>query len=239
MTRRVINAAIPLLGLCLMLSNNAYAQEGNNLELNLFGAGSIYTRNHYQIGYPQTATPFTGEMRFEPHSRFGGRFGVYTRGRWGEEFFYSFEPNTVRLQASASPGPTDMRLRIHNYGANALFYMVETESHGFQPFLSAGLGGTVYQIRQESLSTVRDPRRGNLPDINNSHELAFNYGLGFKARSAGWFGLRLDLRDFVARAPSFGLARQSIDPLAVVMPATGVVHNAELSLGFTIYFNRR
>jgi hypothetical protein len=38
-----------------MLSNNAFAQLKDDLELNVFGAGSIYTKNTYEIGFPQAA----------------------------------------------------------------------------------------------------------------------------------------------------------------------------------------
>jgi hypothetical protein len=235
MTRH-LTKAISLLGFCLLLSNNAFAQ----WELNVFGAGSLYTKNQYQIGYPQSTTPIPGELELDPAARFGLRLGVYTRGRWGQEFFYSFEPNNVRIaNGGASPTVTNLRVRVQNYGANALYYLTETESNVFQPFVSAGLGGTLYQIRQESLSTVRSPTGGNLPDINNSNELAFNYGIGFKTHSDGWFGIRFDIRDYVGRTPSFGLARQSIDPTAAVLPTTGVTNNAEMSVGFMFYFGNR
>jgi hypothetical protein len=49
----------------------------------------------------------------------------------------------------------------------------------------------------------------------------------------------MDARGFLSRTPSFGMVRQSIDPLAVVLPASGVTHSGELSIGFTIHFNRR
>jgi hypothetical protein len=239
MTRRLITALLPL-ALCLLFSSDAFAQFREHAELNVFGAGSVYSRNRFLTGAPQSAVPVPGDIKIDPNARFGARFGVYTRGHWGEEFFYSFEPNTVTLSqvVASSPRTVDLRVRMHNYGVNALYYLVETESHALQPFLSAGLGGVAYQIRQESLVIARDPARG-LPDINNSNELAFNFGLGFKARSSGWFGIRLDARDFISRSPSFGLVRQSNNPSATVMPATGVTHNAELSVGLTFYFSRR
>jgi len=237
---RRLTIATALLGVCLPLSNNAFAQLKDHAELNVFGSGSAYSRNHYVIGYPQSATPIPGEIKLDTSPRFGVRLGVYTAGHWGEEFFYSFEPNTLTIsQGGASPKSTDLRLRIHNYGINALYYLVESESHAFQPFLSAGLGGTAYQIRQESLVALRDPSRGNLRDIDNSNELAFNYGIGFKARLSGWFGVRLDARHYLGRTPSFGLARESSNPAATVLPATGVLHNPELSAGFTFYFAKR
>src|SRR2546425_5185966 len=149
MTRR-LTIAMPLLGLCLFLSNNAFAQSKDNMELNVFGAGSFYTKNTYEIGYPQSATPIPGELKFDAHTRFGLRLGVYTRGHWGEEFFYSFEQNGARIsRGGASPTSAELRMRIHNYGINAMYYLLETESHTFHPFLSAGIGGTFYDLKPE------------------------------------------------------------------------------------------
>jgi opacity protein-like surface antigen len=231
MTRRLI-----LSGLCLLLSNNAFA-DWRNAEINVFGAGSFYIKNNYLVGFPQLSTPVPGHQRFDSAGRFGVRLGVYTHGRWGEEFYYSFENNTMTITGPPSPNTTDVRLRISQYGVNALYYLNDTETHVFQPFLSAGLGGSLYQIRQESLVELRSPST-NLHDMNNSNELAFNWGIGFKTHSNGWLGFRIDVRDFIGRAPSFGLARQSIDPRAVVLPASGALNNAEASAGLSFYFGR-
>jgi len=239
MTRRLTNA-ITLLGIYLVFSSNAFAQLKDNLELNLFGAGSVHTKNQYEIGFPQSAVPIPGELRIQAHARFGTRLGVFTRGHWGQEFFYSFEPNRMRIsQGGALPSRTDIHLGIHNYGINALYYPRETESHVFQPFLSAGIGGTLYHISHDSVTNLRDPSRGNLPDMDNANELAFNFGLGFKTRSTGRVGLRVDLRDYVGRSPSFGLERRSNVATDTVLPATGVIHNGELSVGLVFYFGRR
>src|SRR3989442_1242341 len=120
-----------------------------------------------------------------------------------------------------------------------MYYLLETEANSFQPFVSAGIGGAYYQLRQKTLSYLRDPNRGNMPDVNNSNELAFNYGFGFKTRSTGLLGLRMDIRDYIVRSPSFGLARESSDPAATVLPATGVLHNGEVSVGLVFYFGKR
>ena len=238
MTRRF--TAITVIGLCLVLSTDAFAQLKDHIELNVFGAGSFYTENQYLIGYPQSTAPIPGELKFNPHARFGARLGVFTRGHWGQEFYYSFEPNQVDISTSGpSPTVADLKVQVHQYGINALFYPVETEARTLHFFLSAGIGGTAYLLTPGAISFARDPAQGNMPDIGNSNELAFNFGFGFKTRSTGWLGLRFDVRDFVGRTPSFGLARHSTNPTATVLPATGVVHNPELSLGLVFYFNRR
>jgi opacity protein-like surface antigen len=239
MTRRLTNLVL-LLGLSVVLSNNAFAQLKDNIELNIFGAGSIYSKNNFEIGFPQSATPIPGSLKFDGHARFGVRLGVYTRGHWGQEFFYSYEQNTAHIsRGGAAPVTSNLHLRVNNYGINALYYIEETESHAIQPFLSAGIGGTFYQLKPEAVAFARDPARGNIPDIDSSNEIAFNFGLGLKTRSTNRVGVRIDIRDYLGRSPSFGLARSSNDPTATVLPATGVIHNGELSVGLVFYFGKR
>jgi opacity protein-like surface antigen len=239
MTRRLTNVVL-LLGTCFLLSNNAFAQLKDNLELNVFGAGSMYSKNNFEIGFPQSASPIPGNLKFDAAARFGVRLGVYTRGHWGEEFFYSFEQNSAQIsRGGATTASIDLPIRVSNYGINALYYLQETETHTLQPFLSAGIGGTLYQLKPGTALFARDPARGNIPDIDNSNELAFNFGFGIKTRSTNWLGVRLDFRDYIGRSPSFGLARSSNDPTATVLPATGVINNGELSLGLVFYFGKR
>jgi hypothetical protein len=242
MIRRRLTNAIPMMGLFLLLSNNAFAEYGlkDNIEINVFGAGSFWSSKHYIIGFPQSPTSIPGKLQLDSAGRFGARLGVYTRGHWGQEFYYSYEPNGVTLsQAGPFPKTTNFRVGISNYGINGLYYLAETESHSFQPFVSAGLGGTLYSIRQASNEFLRNPALGNIPDADNSNELAFNFGFGFKTRSTGWLGVRFDARDYLGRAPSFGLARQSNNPTATVLPDTGAINNAEVSIGLVFYFGRR
>ena len=104
-------------------------------------------------------------------------------------------------------------MQVHNYGVTALYYLNEYESHSVRPFLSVGIGGTVYRLTPEARAFADDPLRGNLGDMDNSSELAFHYGVGFKTRSFDWLGFRADVRDFVGRTPSFGLARHSSTPM--------------------------
>jgi hypothetical protein len=226
-----------MLGFCLILSNNAFAQLKDNIELNFFGAGSVYTANNYEISFPQSTTPIPGRLRFENKVRGGVRLGVYTRGHWGQEFYYSFEPNNAQMtQNGAGARNVNLKMGIHNYGVNALYYFQRIEEHAIRPFLSAGVGGAFYDLSASTTASARDPQRINLPDLDNSNELTFNYGIGFKTRSSGPIGVRADFRGFISRSPSFGLARQSDDPTATVLPATGALHNGEFSIGFIVYF---
>ena len=240
-----------VLSALLLLPAIAQAQLKDNLELNVFGGGSFYTDKKFEVGFPQitgsvlgpatTTAPIQGAFRFTNAVRGGVRVGVYTRGHWSEEFFYSYEPSTAHIIRRSPPTASiNLGVGIHNYGITALYYLEENESRSIRPFLSIGVGGTFFRLTDHAFLLARDPFRGNLPGINNSNQVALNYGIGLKARTSGWLGFRADVRGFLEHTPSFGLPRESNDPNATVFPVTGVIHNGEASVGLVFYFfNKR
>ena len=226
-----------VLGLWLNLSVAAHAQLKDNIEINVFGGGSWYESKNYEIGFPQAVTPIQGKFQLDRTWLGGVRLGVYTRGHWSQEFFYSYEPNTAHFVRSTAPSVSvDLPVGVNNYGVTALYYLNENESHTVRPYLSVGIGGTLYTLSSDTKSFARDPLRGNLADIDNSNELAFHYGAGLKSRGSGWLGFRADVRGFLSRTPSFGLARHSNDPSATVFPVGGALNNAEATAGLVFYF---
>jgi len=232
MSRR-LTSAIVTSGFCLWLSLAAYAQD-NGVELNVFGGGSWSSLKRYEIGFPQSATPVFGEFRLDNALRAGLRVGVYTRGHWSEEFFYSYEPNKAFITTPSSS--LALSIGVHNYGINGLYYFHEDESRTVRPFISLGLGGVFYRLTSESVAFVHDPLRGNLPNAKNSNEVALNYGLGVKYRTMRWLGFRADVRGSIGGSPAFGLAKSSSDPAASVLPVSGPLQNAEATVGLVFYF---
>jgi hypothetical protein len=236
MKRCLTNAAMTF-GILFCLLAPAYGQLQDNIEINVFGGGSFYNSKDYEISAPQSVVPIEGLFRFNKSWRGGVRLGVFTRGHWGQEFFYSYEPNVAHFIRRTPPtGSIDLSLGIHNYGVTALYYLNDNESNNVRPFLSAGVGGTLYHFSPEAQAFARDPLRGNLPDLNYSNELSFNYGVGVKTRGASWLGFRADVRGVVGRTPSFGLARHSTDPNATVFPVSGGLWNGEATAGLVFYF---
>ena len=242
MNRRLQNLIGTLVYL-LAFSSVAHAQLKDNIEVNLFGGGSVYTKKKFEIGFPQSTIPIQEIFKLNRVVFRGGlRVGVFDRGHWSEEFFYSYEPNTAHfVRDSATSTSVDLPLRVHNFGVTALYYLQDNELQSIRPFLSVGLGGTLYRLTQEAESIARDPSRGNLPGIKNSNLLTLNYGVGLKVRPlSGWLGFRADVRGFLGPNPSFRLPSQSDDPNAIVFPAGGAMHNGEASAGVIFYFfNRR
>jgi len=226
-----------IVALVVMFSNAAYAELRDDLELNIFGIGSIRSAKDYEVGFPQSPTPIPGHFNFDNGIGGGIRLNVYTRGHWGEEFFYSYEPNTAHFKRVSTPSSSlNLDMNLHNIGLNALYYLNDDETHRIRPFLTVGAGWAIFHPTAEAQAIARDPLRGNVPDLNTANEIALNYGAGFKAKLRSWIGIRLDAKGFVGRNPSFGLARESSNPNATVFPAGGAIHTGEVSAGFVFYF---
>src|SRR5438093_3163597 len=194
MNRRLKDLIVTFVCL-LAFSSVAHAQLKDNIEVNLFGGGSIYSRKKFEIGFPQSAIPIQETFKLSRAVRGGLRVGVFDRGHWSQEFFYSYEPNTAHFfRVSAPSTSVDLRLRVHNYGFTGLYYFQYNESQSLRPFVSICVGGTLYRLTQEAESIARDSLRGNFPGIKNSHLIALSYGICWRVRqSSSWIGFREDL----------------------------------------------
>jgi hypothetical protein len=241
MRRRLAGVTL-ILGFLIAMAAPASAQLKDNVEVNLYGGGSWYTGSNFEVSFPQSPTPIQGRFELDSPRLFGGaRLGVYTRGHWGQEFFYSYEPTEARFSRVTAPASTlAFNIQVHKYGATGLYYFQESEERRARAFASIGLGGTLYRPTSEAQAYLRDPLRGNTPDIDSSNELVMHYGLGLKTtRAAGPVGVRFDVRGFLGATPQFGLASTSDDPNATVFPSNGFFHNAEATVGVIFYFGRR
>jgi hypothetical protein len=212
------------------------AQEFRNMEFNPYLLVSAYSSPDFTIGFPQTITPVTGELKFDTAAGGGFRWNINTTRHWGEEVFFSYQANTATFARTGTvTSEQSFDIRVWNWGGNVVYYFSEDEdAQGLRPFLTTGLGGTVYQPTAEAKQAARDPLRGNLPGFGTSNLFAYNYGGGLKLGINHTFGLRLDVRGFLGATPSFGLPRNSINPSAVVFPASGAFNNGEASVGFFI-----
>src|SRR5437867_1865754 len=102
MQRQLVKAAV-IVGLWLCLASAAHAQLKDNIEINAFGGGSWYSSQSFVIGFPQSTTPISGKFRLDRTWRGGARLGVYSRGHWSQEFFYSYEPNVAHFIRTTAP----------------------------------------------------------------------------------------------------------------------------------------
>ena len=235
-----LKSALIVVSVLVMSSNAAYADLREDLEVNIYGFGTIHTSKDYEVSFPQSPTPIPSHFNFNKGIGGGVRVNVYSRGHWAEEFYYSYEPNTAHFTRQGTPTSSlDLDVNLQKVGVNALYYLNDDETHRIRPFLSVGGGWSIYQLTEHSKQVVADPLQGNAPDMNNALEISLNYGAGFKAKLRPWIGIRVDAKGFLGRNPSFGLARNSTDPNATVFPAVGAISTGEVSAGFVFYFGRQ
>ena len=203
---RRLSLGVLLIGI-LLTARPALSQSAGDLELNVFFGGSWHSSNAYEVGPPQSVTPIQQEFTFNQGYRGGVRVNVANSGHWGEEFVYSFDSNAARF-ITVNPSAADLELgmQVHQFAINTLYYIDADESLPVRPFLSFGIGGTLYRPTDEAKAIARDPLRGNLGGIDNSSELAFNYGIGLKAKISDRIGFRVDGKGFISRTPSLSQA---------------------------------
>ena len=77
----------------------------------------------------------------------------FTSGHWGEEFVYSYETNDARF-ITINPTAAELELgtQIHQFAVNTLYYFDADEGLTVRPFLSFGIGGTLYRPTRQNPS---------------------------------------------------------------------------------------
>ena len=214
----------------------AFGQITKDGELNVFFGYSTHTANSFEIGPPRFAPPLNAKFDFGDAMRGGLRLNVANNGHWGQELFYSYEQNHSTYTRGSNV--LDLHLQVHNFGATGLFYFSKDEAARSRPFLSFGMGASVYKPTSDSKVFANDVTRGNLPGFGQSNEISFHYGAGFKQRVNKAVGVRFDARHFVGRYPSFNLTRHTDVVTEPIFPADGAISNIELTGGLIFYFGR-
>src|SRR5437868_294805 len=179
--KRSYRSSVLFVVVLLALPHVLQAQEFRHVELNLFVAGSSHSKNEFVIGFPQSVVPISEQFKLDGAIRGGLRFNVNTTGHWGEEFFFSYEPNTAHFARITPPQlEQNFDIRVFNFGLNAMYYINEEESRKTRPFVSIGFGGTSYQPTFAAEQEAQNPFQGNIPGFGSSTEFSLNYGVGFK-----------------------------------------------------------
>jgi hypothetical protein len=237
--KRSLSSIVLFLVVLLSLPAMGWAQDFRNVELNPFVSFNTSTNSNFEIVFPQAIVPIQEQFKLNDTLGGGFRFNINTTRHWGEEAFFSYQPNKAHFIRTTAPRVDQAYdIRIYNFALNAMYYLNEDEGHHTRPFLTAGIGATVNQPTAHASQVANDPLQGNLPGFGTSAEFAFNYGAGVKHYVSEAIGFRVDARGYVAPNPTFGLARKSSDPNAVVFPASGAMQTLEVSAGIIFRFTR-
>lgn len=219
----------------VLLAVPALAQTQYRFEV--FGAADIPSDNDFEITVPQSTVPIMGTHQFDPGVRGGVRLGADGKGHWGQDLIYSYgasESKIVNHNTGASFAFTN---RIHYFSYNALLYPSGADPQKrCLPYLTAGVGGTIFTLSQTAKNEALDPNRQGLGEMSNRSLLAFNAGVGAIIKLDGRYGVRIDARDIMSQPPRYGLPKASNDPAVTVFPVQGLFHQLQASIAFVCYF---
>ncbi|HLH44381.1 MAG TPA: outer membrane beta-barrel protein [Bryobacteraceae bacterium] len=150
------------------------------------------------------------DLQFTNGFRFAFRFGFNYKSHFGGEVGYAY--SRTQLKYNDVTPAFEQGMAIHQGTLNALAYATREEAR-FRPFVTGGVGFANY-VPPGSSATYG----------GGSTKLGFNYGAGVKMKITGFWGARLDVRQYVTPIP-FGLAL-----------ASGWVHQTEVSAGVGVLF---
>lgn len=242
----VLTAALVV---AIVIAGRPAVSEGQGLadiEFTLFGGGSMYSKEGFEIGEPQSSTPIPFDFEVDGHFVGGIRLNVLTTDTWGIEGYYSYGSTEASyIQRDDPTVRLDLPIQVHGLGASFLYYLngngypyIDNQNK-ITPFVTAGVGASIFRPTSEAKRIASDPLQGNLPEIIESSEASFHYGGGVKYRLTREMLIRFDIRGILAGNPTFGLPTSSDDPNASVIPLEGKIHNTEISIGFGFNFGSR
>jgi opacity protein-like surface antigen len=197
-----------LLGMVLLLSSSARAQEGEFMrhEVGVQGTG-FFTKDSQQNGTLQHSSNTGG---FLVNYRF------HINGWLAAEASYGYDRNT---QQNFTPsGDFGVQANVHQ-ATGALVVNLPVSVARMRPYVLAGAGALVFDPTGNAGGFVSGEERQARP--------AFVYGGGVDYRLVRHVALRLEYRGYVYNRPDFGLAALSSNVTA---------HTAEPSAGLVFHF---
>lgn len=217
-----------------------------DFEFTLFGGSSIFSKETFDIGPPQSSTPIPFDFDVDGGFTVGFRLNILTTNTWGLETYYSYGSTTASYVRSDDPTyRLDLPIQVHGLGLSYLYYPTGNgypyadNRNKITPFIAAGGGASIFRPTSEAKRIASDPLQGALPDIIESSKASFHYGGGIKYRLTREMVVRLDFRGILSGNPTFGLPTESSDPNAAVIPLKGMIHDAEITFGWGLNFGSR
>jgi hypothetical protein len=226
-----------LIPLTLVLIATSPALAEYKYRFEVFGAANAPLKKNFEITTPQSTYPMKGTQEFSLGGRGGMRLGADSLGHWGQDIIYSYGTNSTRIINNTTGYRFAFTSKTHQVSYNALWYLKSLrKSKRMFPFLTAGVGGTFYNLSQSTINEALDPNRAGLGKLRSENVFAVNAGGGVRFKINNVWGIRIDVRDYMSRAVRYGLPKASTDPDSTVFPVSGIFHQFEIAFAFVYYF---
>jgi opacity protein-like surface antigen len=226
-------ASIIVFASLVVFSASAYAETYYRFEF--YGSGSIPMDKSFEIGPPQASIPLKGEHKYSPGVRGGVRLGVDGSGHWGQDITYSYGTNATKIVVVPN-GEFAFTHRTHQFAYNPIYYPGGLGTKKAFPYLTAGVGGTIFTLSNE---TINNGMVQGLGKLETHTSFTFNAGAGVRYQFNDKCGIRFDVRDWMSHPPRYGIPAQSNNPDAFVFPVSGILHQVEFSIGFVYAFRSK
>ncbi len=151
---------------------------------------------------------------------------------------YSYGRNnlTITEQSGGTLERRDFGIVVGQGNLNFLHFFTSRKSR-VRPFLTYGIGAVNFSPTDEAQAmALANDFITNPTAIDSTFKFGFNVGGGIEGRFNRWAGLRFDVKDYISAYPRFGLPETSTGTGGSFFPATGVVHNLEVSVGIVFFF---
>lgn len=228
-------SALALTLACMMLpaqTNTSSAPKKSSsgsadlFEVNLFGGGAFFKR---QQDNPQQDQSNGGVVGFRITQNFWNYVGIE------ESAMVHGVANTIyRIPATSSNYAFGTRQR--QFHVNPVFHFKPREAR-IRPFVTAGFGldyfGVTEDARRQIGNGVNTPFQ-QLTNLESQWRLAFNYGVGMKAKITDRIGLRFDARSFITDQPDFGVKGSGV-PNSILFSKTTPLQSIQTTAGVNFY----
>jgi len=230
------SALIPVAAILFLLSAAPpVAAQGSNLRFTLFGAGSFLKADR--------TFPAEGETY---HTEFaaGGRAGIRATlditGHFSVEGSYAYGTNNFRLSNlnEVPPRVRGFGTSIQQIDGDVLYFITGPRSR-MRPFAAFGFG--ILRVSPSSAAKANASTEGFIAGpatLSSGNKFDFNYGFGVEQKLASYFGMRVDLHDYVLSVPRLGAPPGPGAPGAGFFPVSGLAHDLEISAGIVIFTKR-
>jgi hypothetical protein len=198
-----------------------------------FFAGYAFLRDYkFQtvvLGSEQESPGVVG-MQFDSGYRLGARVTQNLRDYFAATVEYGFADQPLRFTNLTPRAPTVFLDHYIHSLTYEISYTPMTRDKRFRPYISGGAGALLFHLTEDAKAQASARGIG----LEDSWELVFSWGVGFKHLVADRFAVVVDFKGRVSDTPTYGLPRFSRLVDGQYLPAIstrGLMHSWQLNLG--------
>lgn len=228
-----------ILGFAILMILSASASALHAQGYRVFATGvasSLFCKRYYTV----YGAAFGSTYKIDHGLTVGGEIPL--RKKLGVEASYTRDLNTLVItnfyNAAAPNSETGYDIGTQRVSLDAVAHS-STYIKGVRPYLAAGVEYDRFAPAGHAAQTAMGGFNG-VPGtvLKPDDKFGYNFGFGLEVKLIRMVDVRIDLRDHITGAPTFGLPRQAASGLAAYYPISGSANHVEASVGFVYSFGK-